>query len=208
MEEMVKEAKYKNGEIVLKIKSSILPDITDVNMEYRMYCLVLRQLSPIQKGVQSAHSIVEYANKYCTDIEYMAWSRVDKTIVMLDGGVLDDLENIIQQLCDNGVKYSFFKEEDLGNITTAISLIADERVFNKKKYPDFRIWRDMKYPNRMSHLIAVNNTDIEMECNDFIPDLINDFTYTEHYEEWLHDVIGGKRNEFLRNLLNSKRLSH
>ena len=31
--------------------------------KYRMYSLVLRQLSPIQKGVQSAHSIVEYANK-------------------------------------------------------------------------------------------------------------------------------------------------
>ena len=32
--------------------------------EQRMYSLVLRQLNPIQKGVQTTHSVVEYGNKH------------------------------------------------------------------------------------------------------------------------------------------------
>ena len=35
-----------------------------VAYEQRMYSMVLRQLNPIQKGVQTTHAVVEYANKY------------------------------------------------------------------------------------------------------------------------------------------------
>ena len=56
-----------------------------------MYSLVLRQLSPIQKGVQSAHSIVEYANKFYKSSEYIQCVNVDKTIIVRDGGTSPEL---------------------------------------------------------------------------------------------------------------------
>lgn len=173
-------------------------DTAEIDRKYRMYCLVLRQLSPIQKGVQSAHSIVEYGNKYGEEDSYIVWSRADKTIIMLDGGTLPELEEIIEDLKENKVKYSVFREEDLGDIVTSISILADERVFDRKNYPDFDSWRNNKYPVRPMHCVAyIGNFDHDP----------NDYTYGEHHDEWLNEVIGGKQNEFLRELLGSKRLS-
>lgn len=151
-----------------------------------MYVLVLRQLSPMQKGIQGAHAIVEYANKYGDTDEYRVWSRVDKTIVMLDGGTNPDLKVIKESLGENNVIFSEFKEEDLGNITTAISLLADDRVFDRETHPDFEKWRLKK-----NHSITV------------YPDL----KYNEDYKEWVDTVMGGEKNDFLRSLLCSKRLA-
>lgn len=173
-------------------------DTAEIDRKYRMYCLVLRQLSPIQKGVQSAHSIVEYGNKYGEEDSYIVWNRADKTIIMLDGGTLPELEEIIEDLKENKVKYSIFREEDLGDIVTSISILVDERVFDRKNYPDFDSWRDREHPVRECHCVAY--------IGEFDHDP-NDFTYDKHHKEWLNDVIGGKQNEFLRELLSSKRLS-
>ena len=68
-----------------------------------MYSLVLRQLSPIQKGVQSAHSIVEYINRYYKSSEYIQWVNVDKTIIMLDGGTYPELTECRDALAELGV---------------------------------------------------------------------------------------------------------
>ena len=197
--DVIKSAELENDELVLRIKTSELVDISDVDRSYRMYCLVLRQLSPIQKGVQSAHSIVEYADKYGNTVEYLTWSRINKTIIMLDGGILSELEEIISQLDENGVRYAVFREEDLGNIITSISIVADERVFDRKTYPDFEVWRDNKYPSRPMHCVAYIGGSYDHDPNDY--------TWSEHHKEWVNDVIGGEANEFLRNLLSNKRLA-
>ena len=89
-----------------------------------MYSLVLRQLSPIQKGVQSAHSIVEYANKFYKLSEYIQWVNVDKTIIMLDGGTYPELKECRDRLIELGIPVASFYEEDLGNILTSISFIS------------------------------------------------------------------------------------
>jgi len=165
---------------------------------YRMYCLVLRQLSPMQKGIQAAHSIVEYANKFPHDERYKEWAKFDKTIIVLDAGTSFDIEEIIDQLDEHKVDYAIFKEEDLNSITTSIAVLVDDRVFDKKAYPDFEEWRDNKYPVREYHLVSyVGHFDHDP----------NDFTYKEHHKEWINDVIGSKANEFLRNLLSNKRLA-
>ena len=39
-------------------------------MEYRMYVLVLKQLSGIDKGIQAAHACLEYALKYGETNDY------------------------------------------------------------------------------------------------------------------------------------------
>ncbi len=105
--------------------------------KYRMYSLVLRQLSPIQKGVQSAHSIVEYANKFHKLTEYIQWVNVDKTIIMLDGGTYQDLKGCRDTLTELGVPYAAFYEEDLGNIITSISFLMEDKVWDTKSYPSY-----------------------------------------------------------------------
>lgn len=98
--------------------------------KYRMYCLVLKQLSPIQKGVQAAHSIVEYSNKYFNDKNYMQWSMEDKTIIELNGGTAPELYEILDMFKQNGIKHAVFREPDLMNIITSICFIADENVYD------------------------------------------------------------------------------
>jgi hypothetical protein len=34
------------------------------DLDFRMYCLVLYNISPIQQGIQSLHAALEYANEY------------------------------------------------------------------------------------------------------------------------------------------------
>ncbi len=100
-------------------------------MEYRMYSLVLRQLTPIQKGVQTTHGVVEYANKYFNDPEYKQWSEHDKTLIMLDGGTAPKLNDIIELLTDYNIKFATFQEPDLNNLTTSICFLANEEVFDE-----------------------------------------------------------------------------
>jgi hypothetical protein len=166
---------------------------------YRMYCLVLRQLSPMQKGIQAAHSIVEYANKFPHDEEYKEWSKFDKTIIVLDAGTSFDIEEIIDQLDEHKVDYAIFKEEDLNSITTSIAILVDDRVFDKDRFQSFDSWRANKYPVIPMHCVAyMGNFDHDP----------NDYTYYEHHKEWVEEVLGGEKNDFLRQLISSKRLAN
>ena len=105
--------------------------------KYRMYSLVLRQLSPIQKGVQSAHSIVEYISKFYKSTEYIHWATVDKTIIMLDGGTYQEMKECRDTLAELGVPYMAFYEQDLGNLITSISFLVEDKVWDTKTYPSY-----------------------------------------------------------------------
>ena len=105
--------------------------------KYRMYSLVLRQLSPMQKGVQSAHSIIEYANKFHKSSEYIQWVNVDKTIIVLDGGTYPELKECRDRLMELGIPVASFYEEDLGNILTSISFLVEDKVWDSKSYPSY-----------------------------------------------------------------------
>jgi len=105
--------------------------------KYRMYSLVLRQLSPIQKGIQSTHSIIEYVRNYSKSTEFIRWVNVDKTVIILDGGTSQELQECKNTLASLGVPYSIFNEEDLGNIMTSISFLVEDRVWDCKEYPSY-----------------------------------------------------------------------
>lgn len=107
-------------------KVKVLPQL-----EYRMYSLVLRQLNGINKGIQTAHAALEYANKFQKNKDYKRYINHDKTMIMLDGGTLPDLVNIAYQLDDAFINFAAFQEPDLGDIVTSIVFIADERVWNR-----------------------------------------------------------------------------
>ena len=102
-----------------------------------MYSLVLRQLNPIQKGVQSAHSIVEYIHKFHKLTEYIQWVNVDKTIIILDGGTYQEMKECRDTLAELGVPYAAFYEKDLGNLITSISFIVEDKVWDSKTYPSY-----------------------------------------------------------------------
>lgn len=102
-----------------------------------MYSLVLRQLNPIQKGVQSAHSIVEYSKKFYKSTEYIQWVNVDKTIIILDGGTYNELKECRDTLIELEVPYAAFYEEDLGNIMTSISFLVEDKIWDSKSYPAY-----------------------------------------------------------------------
>ena len=105
--------------------------------KYRMYSLVLRQLSPMQKGVQAAHSILDHVSKFNKSSEYIQWANVDKTIIILDGGTFQELKECRDTLAELGVQYSTFYEEDLGNLITSISFLVEDKVWDYESYPSY-----------------------------------------------------------------------
>lgn len=106
-------------------------------LKQKMYGLVLRQLNPIQKGIQVTHAVVEFANTYFSDDEYKQWSKEDKTLVMLDMNDIPHMKSIIQKLVSVGIKFSCFCEPNLEGLPTALCFLADERVWDKYGHNDF-----------------------------------------------------------------------
>ena len=187
-----------DGDFDLSAKIAQIEDLLELRLrpsnvekkvvyEQRMYSMVLRQLNPIQKGVQTTHAVVEYANKYGSDKEYLQWSETDKTLIMLDGGTYQDMISIYDSLKDLGVKFGKFQEPDLNYLTTSITFLADERVWNRVQYPS---WESLsQYP------FAIDGKMQMLDPNDYIL-----------YEEWV-EMMGGAANVELRKLIFSKKLS-
>lgn len=154
----------------------------DNRYEWRMYCLVLRQLNGINKGIQAAHSCLEYANKYRDSQELKEYIEHDKTLIILDGGTSLDIEELYEDLLVNWIDFDCFMEPDLNNMISSICFLADERVWDRKTYPDFEEWLNLKGilpPYAFNH---------------------------EIYDEW-EKFVGGKKNVILRDIIKNKRLS-
>lgn len=149
-------------------------------MKYRMYCLVLRQLSPINKGVQTAHACLEYSQKYFKNKDYQDYITNDKTLIMLDGGTSIDMNNIVSQLNQLDVNFTYFQEPDLGNLITAVCFVADERIWDKENYPSF-----MEY---LTNTFDTHKSNIESE------------------KIWV-EMVGGKNNSELIRIIENKKLS-
>lgn len=109
----------------------------NMGLMYRMYVLLEKHLSPIDKGIQASHSIVEYANKYANNQEYKDWAFRDKTIVFLNGGTVQDLDDITNILKTNDINHAFFKEPDLGNMITAVSFLVNSQIYNSESLNDY-----------------------------------------------------------------------
>jgi hypothetical protein len=120
-------------------------------LEKRMYFFVPYQLTGIQKGIQSGHSGFEFVLKFGRyNPDHLIWDFIEnhKTWVILNGGTTNDdrdfkgfsvglLNQIADQLLENGIEFSYFHEPDLNRALTAVCFICDERVFKKKVYLDY-----------------------------------------------------------------------
>jgi hypothetical protein len=118
------------------------------NRTYRMYGLVPYNISPIQQGIQFGHAVVEYGLEFGNSPEYQKWANEDKTFIILNGGTTntrwDEIDNYVgslnnhrQLLSDEDVQFRSFFEPDLGDQLTAVVFLADDRVFDKKIWPDY-----------------------------------------------------------------------
>ena len=174
------------------------------HLELRMYFFTIYQLTGIQKGIQCGHAALEYAAKYWDDTEYLDFIKNWKTWVILNGGTTNDerdfdgvssgtLNKIGDELFDKDIKFSFFREPDLNNSLTAICFILDERVFNKKDYPNFREYLNKEYNYDIEYLKGFDNETLIKN-------------YQVSYKEWVR-VIGGLKNVFLRELIDGKKLA-
>ena len=202
-------------------------------LELRMYGFVPYNISPIQQGIQFGHSVVEYTTRknYLTGNSiheaYSDWAENWKTFIILNGGTTNDnkdskwygsLNVIKDQLEENEIPFSYFEEPDLGDQLTAVTFICDERVFNYEDYPDFKQYfinefKDMIELTKQSNLDRVEKDRQIKISKDAIKEIrfvdSSDYEkeYGKLYKIWTNQIMGNKKNVFLRNLLKSKKLA-
>jgi hypothetical protein len=175
-------------------------------LELRMYGLVPYNISPIQQAIQFGHSVVEMS-LFESNEDYVEWARYWKTFIILNGGTTNlnlespgTLNQHFQTLLEKGIQFSYFHEPDLGDQLTAITFIVDERVFNKKKYPDF-----------YDTLVNANSKEFIDTHILYVQEMVNDKRTVEEifvpeYELWV-ESIGGKHNAFLKEWLKQFKLA-
>lgn len=160
-------------------------------LELRMYFFVPYNISEIQKGIQSLHAAQQYCYTYHDEPQFIDFIQNWKTVIILNGETtntdtdfedkpLGILNQIVDKLMDNDIKFDYFIEPDLNNALTAVCFICDERVFNKKKYPDFQ-----------NYMTLNGNEDSDVDTE---------------YKAWVR-LIGGVKNAFLRELIQDKKLA-
>lgn len=165
------------------------------NLELRMYSLVLYNISSIQQGIQAYHATIEATQNFNKEFsidknQFDDWAKLWKTVIILNGGSTVTMNQHLQILRENKIKYSRFNEPDLNDSLTAISFIVDERVFDKKKYPDY-INHELEFKNK-SGIIGLSSSDMD--------------DYNHDYKIWLRS-IGGEQNAFLRIFLSQFKLA-
>lgn len=93
---------------------------------YKMYFLVLYNLSPIQQGIQSLHACVEYSNQFWKTTAYKQWANNDKTVILLNGWsswLMAEGRCVLEEF---NIPYATFQEPDFENLTTAIAFIIKD----------------------------------------------------------------------------------
>lgn len=180
-------------------------------LEVRMYFFVPYNISEIQTGIQAGHAALRYARLFSTEHPEV-WDFVDnhETWIILNGGTTNEqrdfegipagsLNLIADQLQENDIMFSYFIEPDLNNALTSLCFLADERVFNKKDFPNF-----------VDHIIETSGQNEEgnvfpittrIKSNE---ELIAE--YPTIYKSWVREM-GGVKNVFLRDLIKGKKLA-
>jgi hypothetical protein len=184
-------------------------------LELRMYFFVPYNISPIQQGIQAGHALGRHCLKYGRhDPNHIVWDFLEKfeTFVILNGGTTNDerdfemipagsLNLIGDQLQENDIEFAFMIEPDLNHALTALSFICDERVFNRKDYPDFvdYIFDVKMYPEARGNVPEQNYIMIKMQSAEKQQEM-----FPEYYKEWVR-FIGGIKNVFLRELIKDRK---
>jgi len=184
----------------------------DKELELRMYFFVPYNISPIQQGIQSGHALGRHCLKFGrNNPDHVVWDFLEKweTFIILNGGTTNNdrdfesisvgsLNRIADDLLDVDIEFAYMIEPDLNNALSAVSVILDERVFNRKDYPDFidYLFDVKEYKNPVNTRTELNNYN-----NEILQELL-----PEEWKEWVR-FVGGVKNVFLRELIKNKKLA-
>jgi hypothetical protein len=191
-------------------------------LELRMYGFVPYNISDIQKGIQFGHAVVELVQKLKYDTKlndelriFNEWADKHKTFIILNGGTSNhsvnryiqdyqfeftgSMESHLKYLNELGVVTGDFFEPDLNDMLSAIVFIVDERVFNKKDYPDFEDWLFDNY----NHLVKADLNKYQLAQKIKESNASEDI---KAYIKWVN-LIGGEKNALLRDFLKNFRLA-
>lgn len=104
-------------------------------MILRLYSFVHACLSPLQKGLQTAHAVTELM-RY-EDLMVLDWAEFHKTIIIKNGGDCQNLNLIVKEFkkLDNSYPWSSFREdkETLNGAITAVVIILPYKFYEKQK---------------------------------------------------------------------------
>lgn len=187
-------------------------------LELRMYGFVPYNISEIQKGIQFGHAIVEYGLENFHTNDYLDWAKYWKTFIILNGGTsnhstnryheteeeyVGSMETILETLKENNVTLGTFFEPDLNDMLSAVVFIIDERVFNRKKYPDFGDWIMENHFSYLKNNMLTGSKIERMRKEGYF--LSGNTTEKKLYSDWV-DLVGGEKNVFLRDFLNPNKV--
>lgn len=180
-------------------------------LEKRMYFLTPYQLIGMQKGIQSLHAALEYVMRFkdSKDADIL-WEFIRdwKTVIVLNGGTTNDghevydaktqtmvpyfgtMQQDLKLLHEHAISHTVFREPDLNNSILSICLIADERVFNKKDYPDFY------FPTYKTWLDCPGITDTVLDRDKY--NKLKDQEYVQYVKKVGSDIA------CLKQILNTK----
>ena len=103
----------------------------------RGYFLTNMYLSPIQRGIQSAHCIHDMYETYLGTGRFQpgaellhTWAQDHKTMIVLNGGTSDELQAMFDFLMRNIEDYPFekFNEPGIGGALTCVGIILTQRM--------------------------------------------------------------------------------
>lgn len=105
----------------------------------RLYTFTNMYLSPIQRGIQSAHVTHDLFVKYNEHIDFemnnilFDWAKNHKTMIVLNGGYSSTLFELIDLFDDPRNPYPFEKfheaEESLGGALTCVGIVLPEKIY-------------------------------------------------------------------------------
>jgi hypothetical protein len=183
-----------------------------------MYFFVPYNISPIQQGIQAGHALGRYALRYGRyNPTHIVWDFLEKweTFIIYNGGTTNanrdftmisagSLNRIADALVENEVEMAYMIEPDLNEALSAVCVICDERVFNKKDYPEFVDWLfDVKkYEGSSDRTISENKEFLRKRGIDELKE-----DHPKEFEEWKKTVMGGDKNHFLRELIRDMKLA-
>ena len=191
-----------------------------VDLEFRMYFFVPYNISDIQKGIQAGHALGEYVlNHGRENPVHVVWDYLKywKTWIILDGGTTNSnrnfamisagsLNQIADDLVENEIEMGYFMEPDLNDALSAVCFICDERVFNKKDYPEFWDFMAIQDDDGDEEFVEKNRKRVRLEVKTTPVEEWPE-KYGQHFINWKEDVVGGDKNLFLRELIRDMKLA-
>lgn len=154
-------------------------------------------LSPLQHGLQTAHTISELFIQYPQNNVLKDWAANHKTIIILNGGYSENLyslENLFKYMDPYGYPWASFNEEQsaLNGARTAVSIVLSPKIYETaakmneckslwKYLSEYEIQALLNYkPHHcLSHIAGGANLDHMIKIVNMFEHQFDDFTISE-----------------------------